>query len=165
MYIFIYIYISLYVVWNNNVQFWQFKRSNSLWCLHVCPLPWCLEIRWVLEGSDIGQGPHVGRLGGDEDFKVHCYALPSSTLTAWGLMAPVRAGLACPVEGRGSWSLLVMPPDGVLPSPTALRTSRMVLFCTKKRQSYYDLQQRLENHTFNALTLVWIVQGWCSAIR
>lgn len=48
-------------------------------------------------------------------------------------MAPVRAGLACPVEGRGSWSLLVMAPDGVLPSPTALRTSRMVLFCTKTR--------------------------------
>lgn len=74
----------------------------------------------------------VGRLGGDEDFKVHYYALPSSTLTAWGLMAPVRAGLAWPVEGRGSWSLLVMPPDGVLPSPTALRTSLIVLFCTKK---------------------------------
>lgn len=70
----------------------------------------------------------VGRLGGDEDFKVHYYALPSSTLTAWGLMAPVRAGLAWPVEGRGSWSLLVMPPDGVLPSPTALRTSLIVLF-------------------------------------
>lgn len=74
----------------------------------------------------------VGRLGGDEDFKVHYYALPSSTLTAWGLMAPVRAGLAWPVEVRGSWSLLVMPPDGVLPSPTALRTSLIVLFCTKK---------------------------------
>lgn len=71
----------------------------------------------------------VGRLGGDEDFKVRYYALPSSTLTAWGLMAPVRAGLAWPVEGRGSWSLLVMPPDGVLPSPTALRTSLIVLFC------------------------------------
>lgn len=70
----------------------------------------------------------VGRPGGDEDFKVHCYALPSSTLTAWGLMAPVRAGLACPVEGRGSWSLLVIPPGGDLPSPTALRTSRIVLF-------------------------------------
>lgn len=67
----------------------------------------------------------VGRLGDDEDFKkVHCYALPSSTLTAWGLMAPVRAGLADP---RGSWSLLVMPPDGALPSPTALRMSRIVL--------------------------------------
>lgn len=93
----------------------------------------CHQITWVFGGSDIGQGACVGRLGGDEDFKVHCYALPSSTLTAWGLMAPVRAGLACPVEGRGSWSLLVMAPDGVLPSPTALRTSRMVLFCTKMR--------------------------------
>lgn len=61
-------------------------------------------------------------------FKVHCYALPSSTLTAWGLMAPVRAGLACPAEGRGSWSLLVIPPGGDLPSPTALRTSRIALF-------------------------------------
>lgn len=93
-----------------------------------CPLPRCLGIKWVEEGSDIGQGACVGRLGGDEDFKVHCYALPSSTLTAWGLMAPVRAGLTCPVESRGSWSLLVMPTDDVLPSPTALRMSRMVLF-------------------------------------
>lgn len=65
--------------------------------------------------------------------KVHRYALPSSTLTAWGLMAPVRAGLACPVEWRGSWSLLVIPP-GVFPSPTDLRTSRMVLFCTIKKK-------------------------------
>lgn len=83
------------------------------------------------------KGPCVARLGGDEDFKVHCYALPSSTLTAWGLMAPVRAGLTCPAVVRGSWSLLVMPPDGVLPSPTALRISRMVLICTKKGQNYY----------------------------
>lgn len=66
--------------------------------------------------------------------QVHCYALPSSTLTAWGLMAPVRAGLACPVEGRGSWSLLVIPPEGVFPSPTDLRTSRMVLLCTIKKK-------------------------------
>lgn len=98
-------------------------------CLPLASVPW--------DGSQKAQklvkGLSVGRLGGDEDFQVHCYALPSSTLTAWGLMAPVRAGLACPVEGRGSWSLLVMPPDCVLPSPTALRTSLMVLFCTKKR--------------------------------
>lgn len=80
-----------------------------------------------------GGGACVGRLGGDEDLKVHRYALPSSTLTAWGLMAPVRAGLACPAEGRGSWSLLVMAPGGVLPSPTALRTSRMVLVCKEER--------------------------------
>lgn len=46
-------------------------------------------------------------------------------------MAPVRAGLACPVEGRDSWSLLAMPPDDVLLSPTTFRTSRMVLLCTK----------------------------------
>lgn len=101
-----------------------------LLCLHVWPPLRCLGVKVGLRrlrrwGS---RGFNVGRLGGVEDFKVHCYALPSSTLTAWGLMAPVRAGLACPVEGRGSWSLLVMPPDGVLPSPTALRTSRMVLF-------------------------------------
>lgn len=57
------------------------------------------------------------------------YALPSSTLTAWGLMAPVRAGLAWPAEGRGSGCLLVMAPGGVLPSTTALRTSRMLFAC------------------------------------
>lgn len=57
------------------------------------------------------------------------YALPSSTLTTWGLMAPVRAGLAWPAEGRGSGSLLVMAPGGVLPSTTALRTSRMLFAC------------------------------------
>lgn len=62
-----------------------------------------------------------------EDFKVHYYAFPSSTFTAWGLIAPVRAGLACPAVGRDSWSLLVNPTGGALPSPTALRTSRMVL--------------------------------------
>lgn len=94
------------------------------------------------------RGACVGRLSADEDSKVHCYALLSSTLTAWGLMAPVRAGLACPVGGRGSWSLLVIPPDGVLPSPTALRTSRMVLFCTKKGQSYLQRPTAvLENYT------------------
>lgn len=90
----------------------------------------------------------VGRLGGDEDFKVHYYALPSSTLTAWGLMAPVRAGLAWPVEGRGSWSLLVMPPDGVLPSPTALRTSLIVLFCTKKTEDLLKRQQCLVSRKY-----------------
>lgn len=57
------------------------------------------------------------------------HALPSSTLTAWGLMAPVRAGLAWPAEGRGSGCLLVMAPGGVLPSTTALRTSRMLFAC------------------------------------
>lgn len=87
-----------------------------------------MGVRWVLKRLTLVNELCVGRLGGDEDFKVHYYALPSSTLTAWGLMAPVRAGLAWPVEGRGSWSLLVMPPDGVLPSPTALRTSLIVLF-------------------------------------
>lgn len=87
----------------------------------------CMPLALVPLAQTLVKGLCVGRLGGDEDFKVHCYALPSSTLTACGLMAPVRAGLAWPVEGRGSWSLLVMPPDGVLPSPTALRTSRMVL--------------------------------------
>lgn len=49
------------------------------------------------------------------------HAFPSSTLTAWGLIAPVRAGLACPAEESGSWSLLVIPPAG------ALRASRRAL--------------------------------------
>jgi len=57
----------------------------------VCPLPWCLGIRW--KAQTLVKELCVGRLGGDEDFKVHCYAFPSSTLTAWALMAPVRAGL------------------------------------------------------------------------
>lgn len=89
--------------------------------LSACPPP--PRLAAVGQGGVVSAGWVVMRI-----FKVHCYALPSSTLTAWGLMAPVRAGLACPVEGRGSWSLLVMPPGGVLISPTALRTSRRVLF-------------------------------------
>lgn len=46
-------------------------------------------------------------------------------------MAPVRAGLAWPAEGRGSGSLLVMAPGTILPShtATALRTSRMLFTC------------------------------------
>lgn len=36
MYIFIYIYISLYVVWNNSVQFWQFKRGVIHYDVCVC---------------------------------------------------------------------------------------------------------------------------------
>lgn len=61
------------------------------------------------------------------------YALPSSTFTAWGLMAPVRGSLVCPAEVRESWSLLVIPPVGTWPSPTAMRTSRTALHCAKKK--------------------------------
>lgn len=49
-------------------------------------------------------------------------------------MAPVRAGLVWPVEGKGSWSLLVMTPGVDLPSPTALRTSRNALLYTRKKK-------------------------------
>lgn len=82
-------------------------------------------------GEELGHRPGGGDcVGGDSQRSVG-YALPSSTLTAWGLMAPVRAGLAWPAEDGGSGSLLVMAPGAVLPSPTAtaLRTSRMLFTC------------------------------------
>lgn len=69
-------------------------------------------------------------------------------------MAPVRAGLACPEEdeegGRrgGSWSLLLvmmMFPDGVFPSPTALCTSRRVLFCSREEGMRQKVTQQRQN--------------------
>lgn len=87
----------------------------------------------VVRGEELGHRPGGGACVGGPGVAAARniegplgYALPSSTLTAWGLMAPVRAGLAWPAEGRGSGSLLVMAPGGVLPSTTALRTSRML---------------------------------------
>lgn len=159
MYIFIYIYISLYVLWSNVL----FESSRGGTCDVSMEAP-CRQIQRVSEGPDVGQGARAGRLGADEDLKVHCYALPSSTLTAWGLMAPVRAGLACPAEVSGSWSLLVMPPGGVLPSPTALRTSRMVLFCSKGGNTKID-STHLAKHTFLQKALVSTVWSQCLVIK
>lgn len=52
-------------------------------------------MRVVFKGSDVSSRIfELAGLAAVRIFKVHCYALPSSTLTAWGLMAPVRAGLA-----------------------------------------------------------------------
>ena len=62
-------------------------------------------------------------------FKVRCYALPSSILMAWGLMAPVRDCLSCLTGMRGSWSLLVRPPKGAWASPTTWHTPCRPLLC------------------------------------
>lgn len=78
------------------------------------------------------------------------YALPSSTLTAWGLMAPVRAGLAWPTEGRGSGSLLVMAPGAVLPSPEALRMSRMLFTCNAQELTDIGAHIRAQDTELNA---------------
>lgn len=135
--IYLYIFIYLYTWCDRSVQFREeggegggregVKFVSSWEAVQV-------------KGSDSGLGASIvvavcrqARWRSMRIWKVHkFYALPSSTLTAWGLMAPVRAGLLCPPteeeeEGSGSWSLLVRPPDGALPSPNALRTSRIVL--------------------------------------
>lgn len=123
MYIFIYIYISLYVLWN-IVLFRQSRLSESSSLpggTLAVGQPRLLEA----EGEELGHRPGGGACVWRGFGRSMGYALTSSTLMAWGLMAPVRAGLAWPAEGRGSGSLLVMAPGAILPSHTALRTSRM----------------------------------------
>ena len=155
MYILIYIYISLHVVWNNNVQFWQFKRSISVWCLRVCPLPLCLEIRWVFESSDKGL-----------------------VLAGWVVMRILRSIVTpCPplLWQPGVWWLqcvLVWLALWRAGAPGVCWSCPRMMSCPRPppcellawfysawgRSRVTTTERHLANHKFNALTFVWIVQ-------